>query len=347
MSRQLMMVHNIAIVWSIMLPLGLLPLGCLSFHIIQPHVTSKSSTSSSSCLYSTKSSADTEYVSPFNLEEFNNDSSLSNNDNNAVEIWLDLRGSISPSTALELWDLECTDANYNNDGDGGGKKSGAPFTKCLVSPSDKSNSKSEKQMQLQNNIQVLVDNGTNNNHNEQTTESTSSSWGKVLPLQTNTQSMPILPDPLPAMEIISQGQYIILDTTKGWKKVEEEQRLSYLLPLAELISSGATTGGENGGGSGGIGFTCLTKNEVVKVAMWIQSITNNNRSGDGGGGQNVRVKTLENGLVIPDYDDDDVTSDLQKQFGSSRQARLQYAIVVPYDVGLLKTASMLLLNEGF
>jgi len=341
------MVHNIAIVWSIIVPLGLLPLGCLSFHIIQPlHPTSKFDASkSSSCIYSTKSSADTEYVSPFNLEEFNNDSSLSNNDNNGVGIWLDLRGtSISPSTALELWDLECTDSDYNNAG-GGGKKSGAPFTKCLVSPSDNvSNSKSEKQMQLQNNIQVLVDSGTNNNNNEQTTES---SWGKVLQLQTNTQSMPILPDPLPAMETISQGQYIILDTTKGWKKVEEEQRLSYLLPLAELISSGATTGGENGGGSGGIGFTCLTKNEVVKVAMWIQSITNNNRSGDGGGGQNVRVKTLENGLVIPDHDDDDVTSDLQKQFGSSRQARLQYAIVVPYDVGLLKTASMLLLNEGF
>eukprot|EP00984_Skeletonema_dohrnii_P016793 scaffold7514_cov112-Skeletonema_dohrnii-CCMP3373.AAC.6 len=341
--------NNIAIVWSIIVPLGLLPLGCFSFHIIQP--TSKFDASKSlSCLYSTKSSADTEYVSPFNLEEFNDDSSLQpNNDNNAVEIWLDLRETtLSPSTALELWDLECTDANYNNDDDGGGlTKSGAPFTKCLVSPSDKSNSNGEKQMQLQNNIQVLVDYGTNN-QNEQTTESTSP-WGKVLPLQTNTQSMPILPDPLPAMETISQGQYIVLDTTKGWKKVEEEQRLSYLLPLAELISSGATTGGENGSsGSGGIGFTCLTKNEVVKVAMWIQSITNNNRSGDGGGGQNVRVKTLENGLVIPDYDnDDDVMSDLQKQFGSSRQARLQYAIVVPYDVGLLKTASMLLLNEGF
>jgi len=341
--------NNIATVWSIIVPLGLLPLGCLSFHIIQPHVTSKSSTSSSSCLYSTKSSADTEYVSPFNLEELNNDSSLPNNDNNGVEIWLDCRHtSLSPSTALELWDLECPDANYNND-DVGLTKLGAPFTKCLVSPSDNvSNSNGEKQMQLQNNIQVLVDSGTNNNNNKQTTESTSSSsWGKVLPLQTNTQSMPILPDPLPAMETISQGQYIILDTTKGWKKVEEEQRLSYLLPLAELISSGATTGGENGSSSsGGIGFTCLTKNEVVKVAMWIQSITNNNRSGDGGGGQNVRVKTLENGLVIPDYDGD-VMSDLQKQFGSSRQARLQYAIVVPYDVGLLKTASMLLLNEGF
>ena len=114
MSRQLMMVHNIAIVWSIIVPLGLLPLGCLSFHIIQPHVTSKSSTSSSSCLYSTKSSADTEYVSPFNLGEFSNDSSLSNNDNNAVEIWLDLRETtLSPSTALELWDLECTDSDYN------------------------------------------------------------------------------------------------------------------------------------------------------------------------------------------------------------------------------------------
>jgi hypothetical protein len=325
--------------------LGLLPLYCISFHvIIQPpgHHITKSSSSRICSTKSSSSSADTTgYFNPYNnLEEYNNEPSSSSSlpiSNNGVEIWLDLRGtSLSPSTALELWDLE--HAHDNNDDDVY-NKSTVPFTKCLVSPSSRDNNKnSQNEKQQHNNIHVVVDNEA------------SSSWGKILPLETSTRSsssIPILPDPLPVMEIISQGKWIILDTTLGWKKVEEEKRLSYLLPLAELISSGAVTGVGGGGyGSGGIGFTCQTKNEVVKVAMWIQSITN--RCNDGGGGKNVRVKTLENGLVIPDSDAvtlDDLQQ--QQQFGTTRQARLQYAIVVPYDVGLLKTAAMLLLNEGF
>jgi hypothetical protein len=273
------------------------------------------------------------------LQTNNND-----NNNNGVEIWLDLRGtSLSPSTALELWELE--HANINDDESN--KSTTVPFTKCLVSNHDINNNNSY----LNSNLQVLID------HNE--SSSSTSSWGKTLPLQINPNTQqPILPDPLPAMELISQQQgYIVLDTTKEWKKVEEELRLSYLLPLAELISSGALSpssssgAGEGGNSAGGIGFTCLTKNEVVKVAMWIQSITNRHPqwNNDGSGQKNVRVKTLDNGLVIPDYDNDVTDDDLETTtFGSttSRQ-QLQYAIVVPYDVGLIKTASMLLLNEGF
>ena len=357
------------VVWSIIV-LGLLPLCCLSFHsvVIQPahhhHITSKSSSSSSSltrtCSTKSSSTDTTDYFSPYNdVGEYNNNDNESSalpvndnrNSNNGVEIWLDLRGtSLSPSTALELWDLEHDDMQQ--------KANTVPFTKCLVSSSSNNNNNShnDKQLLQNNNIHVLVDDTASG-------QSSAAAWGKILPLQTSSKQqqstpIPILPDPLPAMELISQGKWIVLDTTQDWKKVEEEERLSFLLPLADLISSGAVTGvqgGDNGSGSGsgsggGIGLTCHTKNEVVKVAMWIQSITNrcNNGSGDGGG-KNVRTKTLENGLVIPD-NDNDVSMDvqhLQQQFGTTRQARLQYAIVVPYDVGLIKTASMLLLNEGF
>jgi hypothetical protein len=270
------------------------------------------------------------------LEEFNDSSPLTNNNdhnNNGVEIWLDLRGtSLSPSTALELWELE--HANNNDD-----EPSTVPFTKCLVSNYDNNNNS-----YLNSNLQVLID------------HESSTSWGKTLPLQINpTTQQPILPDPLPAMELISQQQgFVVLDTTKEWKKVEEELRLSYLLPLAELISSGAlppsfssdSSGTEFRNSGGGIGFTCLTKNEVVKVAMWIQSITNRHPQwNNDGSGQNVRVKTLDNGLVIPDYDNDkdETTTTTSRQ---QQAPGLQYAIVVPYDVGLIKTASMLLLNEG-
>ena len=326
-----------------------------------------------SLLRSTRSSdTDTatgyEYNSPqFNfLEQFqsnkgsttNNNSNNNNNqnNNNGMEIWLDLRGtSLSPSTALELWQLEhpidtTTDHNDDQDYD-------APFTKCLVSQAAAAENgnahqdnvhlmQQQQQQQPNDDIQiVLIDNNTmNDNHDQQTIQS--SSWGTILPLQTSPQSnIPILPDPLPAMETISQGKYILLDTTGDWKKVEEKERLGYLLPLAELISSGADNNSSSSGSGGLIGFTCHTRNEVVRVAMWIQSVTNRQSgSGDDGGQKNVRrVKTLENGLVIPDYDDDEEVEDgsgeeLQLQFGSVRQGGLRYAIVVPYDVALLKTA---------
>jgi hypothetical protein len=323
----------IIIVWSC-----LLPLCCLSFHMTThqpaPRQPLPSKPSRNRVLIrSTKSSITdtTDYSSIYNLEEeCDISSNLIDNtcSNNGVEIWLDLRGtSLSPSTALELWEIE-----QQQDG-----ATAVPFTKCLVSPpSDISNNNNSNSPQKSNNNGMNVLLAAGNDQIIMESSQTSSSWGKILPLETSAQSIPMLPDPLPAMDIISQGKWIILDTTRGWKKVEEEERLSFLLPLAELISSGAipATGGKGNGGGGGIGLTCHTKNEVVKVAMWIQSITNN-RSGQ----KSVRTKTLENGLVIPDDDDFDASV----AFDSSQG--LQYAIVVPYDVGLLKTASMLLSNE--
>ena len=293
---------------------------------------------------STKSSSadTTDYSSIYNLEEECDISSNLIDDvcsNNGVEIWLDLRGtSLSPSTALELWEIE-----QQQDG-----TTAVPFTKCLVSPpSDSNNNNNSDSPQKSNNNRMNVLLAAGNDQIVMESSQTSSSWGKILPLETSAQCIPMLPDPLPAMDIISQGKWIILDTTRGWKKVEEEERLSFLLPLAELISSGAipSTGGEgNGGGGGGIGLTCHTKNEVVKVAMWIQSITNNRSTGQ----KSVRTKTLENGLVIPDSDDFDASAASDElKFGRNDSQGLQYAIVVPYDVGLLKTASMLLSNSDF
>lgn len=349
--------------------LGLLPRCCLSFNVVQKQIITRPNTdilSSSSCnnnkILSARSSADnSDYISLYyNADEEYNDSPSSDNNNNnrnsnnGVEIWLDLRGtSLSPSSALEFWALE-----------GQQQKQTVPFTKCLVSSRSDNKNTLFQRNKMPCNINVLVDDDENNGIILES--ASSSSWGKVLPLQSSVKSIPILPDPLPAMDIILQGKWIVLDTTKGWKRVEEEERLSFLLPLAELISSGATTtvGVINGGcfssssrssrsgGGGGIGLTCHTKNEVVKVAMWIQSITkrfhddddDDDGGDDGGGGigqMSLRTKTLDNGLIIPDDDDDDdddVTTTTKIQ-------GMQYAIVVPYDVELLKTASMLLWNE--
>jgi hypothetical protein len=131
--------------------------------------------------------------------------------------------------------------------------------------------------------------------------------------------MPQLPDPLPAIEVASNGQWIALDTN-GWKEVAEEERISMLLPLVELISSAAS-------GSGGIGLTCHTNNEVVKAAMFIQSLTNDARGGRGG-----TTKTLDSGIVVPDDDAESVTKN---------SANTNFALILPCDMALLRTTKLL------
>ena len=147
--------------------------------------------------------------------------------------------------------------------------------------------------------------------------------GRILSLQTSA-SMPVLPDPLPAMDVISNGEWIILDT-HNWRKIDDEERLSMILPMMELISSGSSSS------SGGIGITCHTKNDLVKAAMFIQTKTNSGSAG--GEGINVNTKTLESGIVIPDDD--------ANQISLSVDVLPRFAIIVPYDMGLLQTYCLL------
>mmetsp|Transcript_37368 Transcript_37368/g.80648 ORF Transcript_37368/g.80648 Transcript_37368/m.80648 type:complete len:110 (-) Transcript_37368:138-467(-) len=104
------------------------------------------------------------------------------------------------------------------------------------------------------------------------------------------------------------------------------------LSLVELISSGST-------GGGGVGLTCHTNNEIVKAAMFVQSLTSSGR--DGGGGGNMGTKTLESGIVIPDHDTD-VNSALEDGDTRIRDGRTSFALVVPFDMGILQTATLLL-----
>jgi hypothetical protein len=132
------------------------------------------------------------------------------------------------------------------------------------------------------------------------------------------------------MEIASNGQWIVLDT-EGWKRIEEEERLRMALPLLELISSSAS----RSSGGGGIGLTCHTNNEVVKAVMFIQSMTN----GGGSDGRQVRTKTLKSGIVILE---DDTGIALPSSIQSTTH---HFAIVVPYDIELLRTAKLLFADK--
>ncbi|KAL9180716.1 hypothetical protein ACHAXT_011169 [Thalassiosira profunda] len=241
-------------------------------------------------------------------------------DNLGLEVWLDLRGtSLTPNTAIELWEMEEQNGQSTNL-----QSDALPFTKCLVNSSTHNLTGQTSEVD----VGVLLE--ENNDQGQcislqKANQSTSSGgdleiMGRIIRLETSS-TMPVLPDPLPAMEACSRGEWVILDT-RGWEKISEEEQIGMVLPLLELISSA---------GSGGIGLTCQTKNAVVKAAMFIQTMTN-------GGGGPSGTKTLESGIVVPDGG--------TSRTGENRSRSGAFAIVVPYDVALLRAAKLLLVGDS-
>lgn len=269
------------------------------------------------------------------------DSSPSGEDNySGIEVWLDLRGtSLTPNAALELWNLEDTMNNQLNSLD---RLRNTPFHKCLVSLEGNSDGILPPKDSYENNrsIEILaVSECTDENdimpcifhqtYPLETSPTISTCIGRLLSLQASSNT-PILPDPLPAMEVVSSGHWIVLDT-EGWKEVAEEERLRMVLPLLELLSPGVS-----GSDHGGIGVTCQTTNEIVKAVMFIQCMT----SGGGSNGRNIRTKTLESGIVVPQQQDLNILS------SSGARSKRRFAIVVPCDMSLLRTAKLMLANNS-
>jgi len=235
---------------------------------------------------------------------------------NNLQLWIDLRGtSLTPKTALELWSLE----DDNN----------APFTTCLLSLEKNAKDTSNNKLDI-----LLVEEGGDTTNDMPIIFQQKEQIGKILSLQTSSTSMPILPnDPLSAIDIVSKGQWLLIDTNE-WKKVEEDERISMILPLIDLISSGFTI---DANGEGGIGVTCHTNNEVVKMAMYIQSMMNASGSSD-----NTKTKTLDSGIVVPDNADNASLSDDDTNHSPMKQ---KFAIIVPFDMELLRTAKLLFTDD--
>merc|ERR1711933_441741 len=93
--------------------------------------------------------------------------------------------------------------------------------------------------------------------------------------------------------------------------------------MIELIS-GAVGGDDYD--RGGVGLTCHTKNEVVIAAMKIQSMIN----GDGALAT-TNVVTSESGILVSD------TSSVDKD-----TPKRKFALILPFDIKMMKTAKMLL-----
>ncbi len=258
------------------------------------------------------------------------------NDERVFELWLDLRGTrLSPKTALDLWfaeGLQSCASTHSFD-------LPHPFVKCLVSSkseqldyafltflNDAVGNKTIEVMFLGGEERPDKNNlsGIQNIIQYSTISKESIVSGRLFSLVTSPSSfrVPLLPDPLPAIETASQGKWVVLDTN-GWKNLDEQERISLVVGLVELISSFAA---EN---HGGIGLTCRSSTEVADIAMWIQSICSDSS-------RKVTAKCTESGIFIPndEYSSNDIVP------GGQRHP--MFSIIVPFDMKLIRTALMLL-----
>jgi hypothetical protein len=236
------------------------------------------------------------------------------NNDGRIEFWLDLRGtSITPKTALELWDAEAQDANKKD----ANPSFSPPFSKFLVSFNDKQPTDS-----TQGNVMMVEEDGESFNS---ISTKQPFSFGSIVHLEASqSTSMPILPDPLPLIDKYSSGESTMLDTN-AWRKAHEDEKLGLLFPLVELITSMPQHLNNN---QRILGWTCCSESEIIKSAMWIQCR-------GGRGGSEGRTKTLESGIVIVDEDG-------VNESGLGNGCSTRFVILIPYDVGLLKTAASLL-----
>ena len=321
-----------------------IPIGCSAFQNQMPGVFTSISTLGPFGIYSSASESEETSIS-FLLCDKDSFPPKESNDNSGIELWIDLRGtSLTPRAALELWNLEehmnKAQQEELSGSNGVGWLPKVPFNKCLVSSVENSDAPfhqiSSYEIDQKNNVLFVSESNDDDDMSSifqqadpsSTTPTESVCIGRLLHLQ-SLSHMPNLPDPIPAMEVASIGQWIILDTD-GWKRIDEQERLRMVLPLLELLSSSVTDGG-------GIGVTCHTNNEIVKAIMFIQCMT----SGGGGNGRNVRTKTLESGIVVPQQDS--MISSFSDDATESSLCR--FAIVIPCDMGFLRTAKLMLSNN--
>ena len=231
----------------------------------------------------------------------------SSSSSSKMEVWLDLRGtSITPKAALELWRAE-VQGDVQLEDEVTAAPISIPFTKCLIS------SDAQYSYTIEADVMIVDKNGVlfspTSSHEQ------SISIGQIVTLESSQNHMPTLPDPLPLIDKYSNGEWILLDTN-AWKKINGDKKLAALFPVAELIISM-----EPSGSGGKIGWTCHTKNEVAKSVMWIKSHEKK--------GSMMSAKTLESGIMIP----------CEKNTNTPNSNSTDFIIVIPYDSGLLRTAT--------
>ena len=239
-----------------------------------------------------------------------------------VEIWLDLRDTaILPQAALE----HMNENQWITDDD---TTSSSMIDRVLISGSDVA--QVVKQMSREDGETVpeiiYVD---NQDKTIRSVEDASHILGGVVSLRDDEFT-----DPLPALDIMSKGGWVVIDSEEIVDENKREQAIgglvdflaagasssasssSLLLGADKSDQGGDTEEGVEAGNKGGIALSCTNKSDVLRAGSYSQSAAS---SGS--------LTTTDGGILIQSSADDVASS-------------LKIAVAVPFDAMLWKAAAV-------
>ena len=259
-----------------------------------------------------------------------------------IEFWLDLRDTaILPSAALSHL-LETLDGDtLLNDND----DKVFFIDKVLTTTTNEDYTKNVKSFvdwvtqhmeeQFENLIEIIYET------KKKEDSSTISIFSATSETSTNDESFGIrvdlfqddksqLTDPIPALQCVSQGKWVIIQPNDDNNDNNEQQRKIALDSLVELLVASTSSlsslvlnddndskGATNNVDMGGVAIACQSKSDIIHTGSIIQSLLGNGSS----------ITCTDSGIYIPSDNND-----------QSSPTLLKFAIVLPMDVMLWKTA---------
>ena len=249
------------------------------------------------------------------------DSNTENGGDAQVEIWLDLRDTaILPQAALE----HMNENQWIADDD---TTSSSMIDRVLISGSDVA--QVVKQMTRDGEAMPETLYVDNQDKTIRSVEDASHILGGVVSLRDDEFT-----DPLPALDIMSKGGWVVIDSEEIVDGNKREQAIdglvdflaagasssasssSLLLGVDKSDQGGDTEEGVEAGNKGGIALSCTNKNDVLRAGSYSQSAAS---SGS--------LTTTDGGILIQSSADDVASS-------------LKIAVAVPFDAMLWKAAAV-------
>ena len=249
------------------------------------------------------------------------DSTTENGGDVQVEIWLDLRDTaILPQAALE----HMNENQWITDDD---TTSSSMIDRVLISGSDVA--QVVKQMTRDGEAMPETLYVDNQDKTIRSVEDASHILGGVVSLRDDEFT-----DPLPALDIMSKGGWVVIDSEEIVDENKREQAIgglvdflaagasssasssSLLLGADKSDQGGDTEEGVEAGNKGGIALSCTNKSDVLRAGSYSQSAAS---SGS--------LTTTDGGILIQSSADDVASS-------------LKIAVAVPFDAMLWKAAAV-------
>jgi len=247
--------------------------------------------------------------------------------NTLFELWLDLRQTnISPQAALlhltnDLWDEFVAPENKS-----------FLIDKILVNNINSENQRKQVVEDIideyEDEIEVLFQESSDGVittfQSAQDSKMSMEECGRIFKIfDENTGKVNVYVNPLPALEVTSCGQWLVLDTSGVENKNDRNEAIQSLM---QLCKGGLSTSFKE---RGGIAIDCSSNSEIFEAGALIKSMAEDGKD----------YMATDSGILLQSNQRNKETS-FQKQIKETK-----YALLIPFDAVLWKTVSFVVESQ--